>query len=365
MKKFNQFISESNSDNCLYFYAFDWDNNILIMPTVILMEKLIGNKWIKKNISTEKYSEIKNNKDWRFVDNDPQKTFIEFGDNGINGSDAFLIDTKKAINDKKYGPSWSDFKECLINGSIFFIITARGHESDSIKRGIEWIIDNELSKDELYTMYNNLLKFEYLFKKNTDKYDKFITGIPSENILIKKYINKCYFIGVSAPSLGNNVENIERLKGEFLLKFKNKINSFGKRIGMCVKLGFSDDDHDNIKHIEDLISNINKEEFPHIIEYVVKNTKNPDDIKKSVSKLNETSHQTPGKESSVLPFTQFNNMTNKLYPSGELNRQDDFANQLRRETEYIAKISKELLDKRRKANKEDEKSDEKNNKSDS
>jgi len=68
--------------------------------------------------------------------------------------------------------------------------------------------------------------------------------------------------------------------------------------------------------------------------------------------LTETSHQTPGLESSVLTCTQFGNMTNRLNPSGGLNRQDDFYNQFRKQVQYLAKNSKEILkDKKRKSSK--------------
>ena len=38
IKKFNQFLENNNSGHLLY-YAFDWDDNILNMPTVIHMDK--------------------------------------------------------------------------------------------------------------------------------------------------------------------------------------------------------------------------------------------------------------------------------------------------------------------------------------
>jgi len=41
-------------------------------------------------------------------------------------------------------------------------------------------------------------------------------------------------------------------------------------------------------------------------------------------------------------------MTGHLYPEGPDQRQDDFANQFKRQTKYLAKTSKEILGKNKK-----------------
>lgn len=56
----------------------------------------------------------------------------------------------------------------------------------------------------------------------------------------------------------------------------------------------------------------------------------------------ESSYQAPGTESSVLPFTQFNNMTSKLYNADKDTRQDDFHNQMKRQVKYLSDTSKEF-----------------------
>jgi hypothetical protein len=53
---------------------------------------------------------------------------------------------------------------------------------------------------------------------------------------------------------------------------------------------------------------------------------------------------TIGLESSIMAHTQFNNMTNRLYPKGVENRQDDYHNKFNRETEFIVKNSKDIID---------------------
>jgi hypothetical protein len=345
LKKFNENINKY----FLKFYAFDWDDNILYMPTKIHMDKLIDGEWVPTDVSTAEFADVRNDKEnWRILNNDPDEAFSEFRDFGPRGENAFLDDAKSAISSNKLGPAWDDFIECLSNGSLFAIITARGHEADAMRKGIEWIIDNVLSSDQLYEMYNNLLKFAYLFKSDVE-FDRMLKGNPSNNDLVKLYLDNCEFVGVSAPSRGGSPSNPEKSKEEALMDFKRKIDKFSSQIGIKAKIGFSDDDIKNVKHIEDLIDNLNHEQFPNIIHYVVKGTKDPSMITKKVKTLTETSHQTPGLESSVMAFTQFNNMTNRLYPKGMDGRQDDYLNEFRRKTEFIAKNSKEILKKKKKS----------------
>jgi hypothetical protein len=212
--------------------------------------------------------------------------------------------------------------------------------------GIEWIIDNILTEDQLYQMYNQLMKYSYFFGDTNVESERILRGQPSENPLISSYLDSCEYVGVSSPSRGGSPANPEKAKEDALLDFKAKVNDYAQNVGISAKIGFSDDDLGNVKHIEDLVDNLKNEQFPNIVEFVVKGTKDPENITKKVlsreEPVTETSQQTPGLESSVLPFTQFNNMTNKLYPSGPLNRQDDFANQFRRQVDYLSKNSKEM-----------------------
>jgi hypothetical protein len=336
IKKFEQF--NINTDR-LFYYCFDWDDNLLYMPTKIHMEKKEGDTWIPISVSTKQFSEIRNNNDWKLLNDDPDQAFSEFRDYGKRGDTAFIEDVKISIRDEKFGPSWGDFIECLSNGAIFAIITARGHESKIIKNAVKWIIDNCLNDDQIYTMYNNLLKFSYFFSTDTEEYSKILdNSVPSESKLIKDYLEHCDFVGVSAPSRGGSAKNPEKAKEIVLLEFKEKINKYAERRGAKAIIGFSDDDVKNVKHVEDLVDNLNKERFPNIIKYVIKGTKDPENITKKV-RLIETSHQTPGLESSVLRFSQFGNMTGHLYPTCPHGRQDDGLNAFKRATEYLAKIS--------------------------
>lgn len=345
IKKFSQFLTESKDSDYLLYYAFDWDDNILNMPTQIHMEHLVNGEWIPTKVSTAEFAEVRNDKDnWRI---DYDVAFIEFRDQGERGDNAFLEDVKSAISQNKLGPAWNDFVECLSNGSIFAIITARGHEAPAMRKGVEWIIDNVLSEENIYQMYNQLLKYSYIFGDTNVEHDRILRGQPTQNKLVSSYLDSCEFIGVSSPSRGGSPDNPEKAKEEALLSFKAKVNDYANRVGILAKVGFSDDDLKNVKHIEDLVDNLHHEQFPNIVEFVVKGTKDPENITKKVlsreDAMTETSHQTPGLENSVLPFTQFGNMTGRLNPSSAMNRQDDFYNQFRRQVDYLSKTSKEVI----------------------
>jgi hypothetical protein len=345
IKKFSHFISESRESDYLLYYAFDWDDNILNMPTKIHMEHLVGGKWIPTEVSTAEFADVRNDKDnWRI---DYNVAFIEFRDQGERGDNAFLEDAKTAISQGKLGPAWDDFIECLSNGSIFAIITARGHESEPMRKGIEWIIDNVLTEDQIYQMYNQLMRYSYIFGEINVEYERILRGQPSQNKLVKAYLDSCEYVGVSSPSRGGSPDNPEKAKEDALLDFKTKVNDYAQRVGISAKIGFSDDDLKNVKHIEDLVDNLHNEQFPNIVEFVVKGTKDPSNITKKVlsreDHLTETSQQATGMESSVLKFTQFGNMAGHLNPSGQDQRQDDFANQFKRQTKYLTKTSRDIL----------------------
>lgn len=369
--KFDEFSTESRVEYLLY-YGFDWDDNILYMPTVIHMEKKVGDEWIAVDVSTKEFAEIRADKEnWRIINNSTEEAFCEFRDQttyGLKrGEDAFIEDVKVAVSQRRFGPSWSDFIESLTNGTIFAIITARGHESPAMRKGVEWIIDNVLTKDELYQLYNNCLRFAYLFGKH-ESFPRMLSGKPTQNELIKHYLDQCQFVGVSSPSKGGSPSNPEKAKEDVFLQFCQTVNEFidelnkiYEHLGITwvAKMGFSDDDVKNKEHVEHVVDNLHKEQFPNIIQFTVKGTKDPENItKKIVTReipLKETSHQTPGLESSVLKFTQFGNMAAQLNPVSQDQRQDDWANQFKRQTKYLSKTSKEVVSGKKRKNKKSSK----------
>jgi hypothetical protein len=246
------FKSEGAPD--LKYYAFDWDDNIVHMPTKILVKDEEGNE---VGMSTDDFAEFrhligkepftyKGNKIVGYSDS-PFRNFRTDGDKD------FLVDSLRA----RKGPALDDFREAINNGSIFAIITARGHNPNTIKEAIyNYIIEgfNGIDKDELI--------------KNLKKY-RDIVGLEdkSDLELIREYLdlNKYYPVTFNDSS---GTANPEKLKvdamREFISYVKSQANILGKKLfvknGITNKfipsIGFSDDD---IKNVETMKSSLEDE----------------------------------------------------------------------------------------------------------
>jgi hypothetical protein len=307
LMKFNEDISDTGK--VLLYYAFDVDDNILNMPTVIHMEHLVDGEWVPEDVSTARFAEVRSDSEnWRILNGNPEEAFSEFRDNGPRGDNAFLMDVKEAISRGSFGPAWDDFVECLTSGALFAIITARGHEPAGMRKGIEYIVDEVLDRDQQQEMYDHLLAYLYKFKAdNLDDVDRILRGRPSQDSIVKAYLDNCDLVGVSAPSRGGSPSNPEKAKEDALLEFADKANRFAGMVGLPAKIGFSDDDKKNVEHIENvaaLAKELHHEKFTNIVEFVVKNTNDPSNVTKFV-----------GKMESIKSFREFNESQDPLRAS--------------------------------------------------
>lgn len=235
------------------YYAFDWDDNILQMPTEIIV---LTDKGDEVGMSTEDFAEYRVN-----IGKEPFKykgeTIVGFAPDAFRnfttkGDKQFLIDAMKA----KPGPAWSDFVEAINNGSIFSIITARGHNPATLKEGVF----NMIVSDHMGINKNLLIK-------NLKKY-RDITGLDDKSDLeiIRDYMDLLKFYPVSFGQ-GESAASPEELKvmamKEFITYVKDQARKLGKKLYIkddvrnkfVPRIGFSDDDLRNVelmkKHFED------------------------------------------------------------------------------------------------------------------
>jgi hypothetical protein len=174
-----------------------------------------------------------------------------FRDFRVSGDKKFMTDAMTA----QVGPAWSDFVEAVNNGSIFSIITARGHTPSVLKDTIHNLINKNkygLNKKEIV---KNLRKYRDI----TDEEDL------TDDELIETYLEMCKYHPVSfgegsaanpeelkVSAMKQFMEYVKNLSHRLQEKayFKNKISNY-----FTPYIGFSDDDLKNVqamkKHFDD------------------------------------------------------------------------------------------------------------------
>ena len=254
-KEFTEgFKSEGTPD--LKYYAFDWDDNIVHMPTKILVKDESGNE---VGMSTDDFAEFRHQigkESFNYKGN----TIVGYSDSPFrnfrtDGDKDFLVDAMRA----KEGPAFDDFREAINNGSIFAIITARGHNPNTIKEAIyNYIIEgfNGIDKDELI--------------KNLKKYRSFIgEDEMSDEELIKSYLELNKYHPVSFGD-DQGAVNPEEAKVEAMEAFVNYIKAMAAVLNKKaflkkdisnkfnpdnLSIGFSDDDPKNIEVMQKYFKN--------------------------------------------------------------------------------------------------------------
>ena len=359
--KFQRFlINESFDGKELHYYAFDIDDNLFHMPTVIHMERLTDGRWESVDVTTSDFTIVRSQPDYRTH----SSSFSEFRDDGPRGNQAFLLDMKLAIRTNSFAPAWNAFKKCLSEGSLFALITARGNQPETYRKAVEYIIDhpNLLTEEEKFLMYSNCLAHAYLFSYGVE-YDRIPKGQLSKTPLIKIYLDNCRYYGVSSPAFADefgtaSASNPEKAKEMALEKFIEECNEHGIKIGAkSVSVGFSDDDPKNVEHVKKYFkekSELSQDLYKHSLKLSVIKTTDRNLPGGEVTKFNpvtdvnakevtESSHQATGLESSVMPFTKWNNMTQRLYPSSPDNAKNDYANQMKNQVGYTSDLGKDIF----------------------
>jgi len=255
------FKGEGSPD--LKYYAFDWDDNIVHMPTKIIVKDDNGDE---VGMSTDDFAEHRHHIGKKPFDY-KGKTIVGFAENPFRnfrteGDKEFLVDAMRA----KTGPAFDDFKEAINNGSIFSIITARGHNPNTLKQAVyNYIIDgfHGIDKDQLI--------------KNLKKYRTFVDEDDmSDEDLIKSYLELNKYHPVSFGD-DKGAQNPEEAKVRAMDDFVNYIKAMSavlnkkaylkndisnKFVPAKPTIGFSDDDIRNVevmnKHFKDKPDNIVK-----------------------------------------------------------------------------------------------------------
>lgn len=229
------------------YYSFDWDDNLMYMPTKIYLKDEDGKS---VGMSTEDFAEYRTEigkEPFEYeghtivsFDEDPFRDFRVLGDK------KFLVDSMKAST----GPAWSDFVEAINNGSIFSIITARGHTPSILKQATYNLIKKNMHGLDSNMLAKNLMKYRDL--ADEDKLTK--------DQLIRAYLDMCRFYPVSfgEGSATNPEEGKIRAMEEFVNYVKEMSRELQTKAIMKNKIsnyftpfvGFSDDDVRNVEKMK-------------------------------------------------------------------------------------------------------------------
>ena len=252
-------ITEAGTPDMKY-YAFDWDDNIMNMPTKIILKNDDGEE---VGMSTEDFAHYRSmigKEDFQYEG----QTIVGSGKNafrnfGVEGDRKFIIDSMTAPT----GPAWSDFVEAINNGSIFAIITARGHTPSVLREACYNLILSNRDGISFMELVKNLEKYRDIagYEGTQDKME-----------ILDEYLDLCRFYPVSygeGSAISPEEGKIKAMK-EFVSYIKEISNTIGKKAFLKndvsnnfipePTLGFSDDDIRNAesmkKHFENEPDNI-------------------------------------------------------------------------------------------------------------
>ena len=253
------------------YYIFDWDDNILHMPTKIRMEHLEADgSWRPVEISTSTFALIRADTAHYRPPRDGgwNAAFRNFADEPDRNR--FLEDTIKALervaHGEKPGPSYNALKKTLREGRLFAIVTARGHSPETIEQAVRVFIRYALSEAEREEMMSNLRGY----RQWIDGVGDGDFGTDAEEL--DYYLGMCRYSAVTYDGFKERMEadpiyrekialspNASRpeLAKEFAIRdFVEHVFHMLRRSGNLnrpVSIGFSDDDLGNVKTVSDYI----------------------------------------------------------------------------------------------------------------
>lgn len=270
-------VNESVRKRNLKYYIFDWDDNILRMPTHIHMDRWDEEQqqWVPHVCSTSTFSVIRSDtQHYRFPNGERDLAFIEFQDDPTPmGGGTFIDDLDAALNDIASGKttpplSFDVFRKTLIEARLFAIVTARGHRVETLKSAVRRFVERVLTPVEREMMMINFRGYEYCFDG--------ARTFPSHVELFTRYLNLNHYHAINSTDFGArlaeeapDLKRQEDRKRFAIHDFVEYLVDILNRSGMNAlrhpfSIGFSDDDPHNVAAVRDYIQSDLVRRFPAI-----------------------------------------------------------------------------------------------------
>ena len=230
------------------YYAFDWDDNLMYMPTKIYLKSEDGNE---VGMGTEDFATYRTKigkepfeYEGEMIENFADEPFRDFK---VGGDKKFLRDVMTA--ELAEDAAWPDLVEAINNGSIFAIITARGHRPTTLMLGIKKLIESNRDGIDSDMLYDSLVKM----RENAGETPE------DKETEIMKYLQLCRFYPVTYGE--GSAQNPEESKIIAMNKFINYVKAQAEKLNIRLAkklenkvrnkfvpiIGFSDDDIRNVK----------------------------------------------------------------------------------------------------------------------
>lgn len=278
-------VNDRVGDRDFKYYIFDWDDNILHMPTRIHLEKRQADgSWAPHAVSTSVFSIIRGDQqNYRPPGGDWKRAFAEFQDALDETENAFLRDTAHALErvtsgQERPGPSFMTFRKTLIEGRLFAIVTARGHASETLRKGVRLFVDLVLSARDREEMLANLRGYRACFDHVTE------FGTDEEELDYYLSLNRYHavtsprFSELLAAAAAADASPEERKQFairdfvEHVVRILHRTSPTSFR--RPISVGFSDDDPGNVAAVEGYIQRELGRHFPGV-KFCVYDTSDP------------------------------------------------------------------------------------------
>ena len=273
------YVNEEVAERDFKYYIFDWDDNILHMPTKIHLEHLEHldgetGEWKPVAVSTAVFALVRtDSENYRFPrEGGREAAFRDFADekhlSPASEKRAFIRDTRAALArikaGERPGPSFETLRKTLREGRIFAIVTARGHASKTIRDAVKIFIDTVLTEDDRREMMRSLRGYRWWLDKKTE------FGTDAEEL--DYYLSMCRYHAVTNPDFHAWMEGDQDFGGRYATASSDRRPELAKEfairdfvehvfhvlertggLGHPVSIGFSDDDAGNVKSVSDYI----------------------------------------------------------------------------------------------------------------
>jgi hypothetical protein len=276
-------VNYSVADRDLKYYIFDWDDNILHMPSRIHLERFDEQgQWVPHSVSTSLFSVIRSDTEHiRPPEGDWELAFREFRDINVDDENVFLKHTREVLDRIVRGeadgaPCFHKFRKVLVEGRLFAIVTARGHSEAIIRQGVEYFIKVVLSDEEKAEMLRNLRGYIACFDPASQA--------RTDEAVLDYYLSHNKYHAVMSSTFRRRMgqkpgasPNTEAGKQFAIRDFVEHVLRIARERGLDkpISVGFSDDDDGNVKAVEAYVREALAAEFNHV-KFVVYYTSDPE-----------------------------------------------------------------------------------------